>query len=341
MKEKYNIGIGTLRVILSFLVIVIHFFNKKTTSNYFLLFITNNLKYVVATFYLISFYFMGNTLMDINKRKIKQRFIRLLIPSIIWPIIIYFLNYYISIKINKHFRNSFHDLIIQLLFGSNYLSPLWFLYDLIFFTIIFVFIVNYFKNQHLIILNSLSFLCYLFEFSGQYSIFLSKFGIKEIRSLFQITVQFPFAVLGFTIFSLKLVPKLKKHIFKTLYFSLLVLFIISKYQFFTQQSKDYSLKYFVGCPLIFFIFILLPTEFLKKNDLVFSLVKETQSYTMGIIITHLQITRYINNNIFNFNFNKIKRGNFIGCLFIYIICYCLSFVCYKFFNKNKLKYLFI
>ena len=140
---------------------------------------------------------------------------------------------------------------------------------------------------------------------------------------------------------MKFVPKLKKHNLKTLYFSLLILFIISKYQFFTQQNNDYSLKYYIGCPLLFFVFILLPTEFIKKNDLIFSLIKEIQSYTMGIYIIHLQIYRYLDKNIINFTFNKIKKGTFKGCLFIYFICYYGSFVCHKIFKEYKLKYLFI
>ena len=49
-------------------------------------------KFHVPTFMIMSFYFYYNTLKTKNIAKIKQRFQRILIPYIIWPIFILYLN---------------------------------------------------------------------------------------------------------------------------------------------------------------------------------------------------------------------------------------------------------
>ena len=82
--KKFNLCLGFLRVILSFLVVMTHCFNIKTTKSKLLIKIfINKLHFIhVPTFFIMSFYFMKDLFIKRNKLNMVKRFKRLLIPYI-------------------------------------------------------------------------------------------------------------------------------------------------------------------------------------------------------------------------------------------------------------------
>ena len=84
--KKINIGIQLLRTICSFLIVVCHFYNFDRYHNRIIL---GKNRYYIITFFYLSFYFAYNTLASRNIQKIKDRFRRILVPYIGWPLILY------------------------------------------------------------------------------------------------------------------------------------------------------------------------------------------------------------------------------------------------------------
>ena len=83
MLEK-NLGIQLLRICLAFWVVLQHCLSDKYQNR--LEYFFSKIKLHVPCFILISFFFSCKTITGRNIFKIKQRFIRLLIPYAIYPI---------------------------------------------------------------------------------------------------------------------------------------------------------------------------------------------------------------------------------------------------------------
>ena len=87
-KKNRNLGIELLRVILAFWVLIYHCYNNSKKLQK----IISKRSFHVPTFMFLSFYYFYPNLASRNINKIIQRFERLFIPYIIWPIIILIIN---------------------------------------------------------------------------------------------------------------------------------------------------------------------------------------------------------------------------------------------------------
>ena len=82
--KQINYSFELLRSILSFWVVIIHCYRYA--------YIFEKGLFPVPTFMIMSFYFYYNVLKNKVIIKIKQRFQRILIPYIIWPILLFIFN---------------------------------------------------------------------------------------------------------------------------------------------------------------------------------------------------------------------------------------------------------
>ena len=89
-KKEKNIGLLILKIYLSFNVVNTHCLDFSNIQSHLRFFLTNSLP--APTFFIISFYFFYKSLISRNINKYRQRFQRLLIPYIVWPIIIFLTN---------------------------------------------------------------------------------------------------------------------------------------------------------------------------------------------------------------------------------------------------------
>ena len=86
------------------------------------------------------------------------------------------------------------------------------------------------------------------------------------------------------------------------------------------------------CAVCFFS--MFPSEKIKNKYISKFLIIIT-NYTAGVYYLHMAIHKY-----FKVYSNDIKRGTFLGVIYCYLICYCISFVGMLIFGKTPLKYLF-
>lgn len=160
--KSINLGIQLLRMNLAFLIVIIHCHKKKDVDVGFMKFAQHNLKFYVPSFFVISFYFTYNIFSKRNIIKIKQRYIRILIPYIVWPII-FFILYNINISLNgKQEKDIYTKLYYQLLIGCGIHGVFWYLFNLILLSIFFMIIIIIFKKINLFIFFFYILLLYFF-----------------------------------------------------------------------------------------------------------------------------------------------------------------------------------
>ncbi len=334
-KKTIHFGFSILKNLLSFNVIISHCFNINSTKNKTIHYLIKRRGIHVPSFMIISFYFNHNTLISFDTKKKIYRFERLFIPYLGWPIIIF-----IICNITKNFNRyknlcSFKILIIQLILGSgNGILHFWFLFDLIFTTIIFQIFILLFRKNYLFILNLLLLFSYFIQYS-KYSTILYLYTYK-FTSLARENNMIPFAVTGFTLSSLKVLRKLEKYKFNSFIFSLITYYLIHSYNIFSKSSGAVynGLKLNVSSVCEIIIFSLFSLNNIRNNKLKTFLLHAT-NYSGGIFYLHQAIQFFFKNIIYD-----IKKGSLLGILIIYFITYLICFFGNFIFKNYKVKYLF-
>lgn len=328
--KNYNLGIELLRMILCFWVLINHcclIRNKKIIKLFFLR------PFHVPTFVIISFYFFYKTVLNRDVNKIKQRFERLLIPYFIWPIIIFIINnirFYFW-KIDQKVR--LKVLIIQILIGRPFLFVFWYIFNVIFITFIFIIISFIFNKNFLLILVIFGLLSYFLQYSYLNFFFFRKYTSNIYLSIGLVPELFPIAVTGLLIAHMNIINTLKKYRNNTIFLSLFVLIMITKYSYFNEIVGLFyqGVKLNISGVLLFFIFLIFP---FKKNSIIELAIKQITSYTGGIYYLHVTLAYYME------KIKIIKNKSFLGCITLYITNYFICFIGTTITKKTKLKYLF-
>ena len=229
--RPFHYGFAILKSVMAFLVIVFHQFNKKTTKNKLILFITKKRRIHVPCFFILSFYFMHYSLFPLNPKKIFiTRMYRLLIPYIGWPLITFVINK----KYNKIFKQNLPDNIDilkkQLLFGFGFLIQFWYLWDLIACTIIFAIVIYTFKKYGLFVLQLMLVLSYALQYSGYYYKYMNKSQHCIRYSVGRIPEMIPYGVSGIILGFYNIINYLQKYKIKTFIFSFMTYNIITDYK---------------------------------------------------------------------------------------------------------------
>ena len=147
----------------------------------------------------MSFYFSYKTNASQNYKKKLERLERLIIPYILWPIIMLFINFTLKrfIKINKIL--TFENLKFQILYGFviNYMGALWYQWNLIFFSICYYLIPLCTKNDITFLILLINITVFILQYNGKnYDIF-SKYHDGRYITFGRIVEMIPFLVLGF------------------------------------------------------------------------------------------------------------------------------------------------
>ena len=193
IKREYNIGIGLLRIILSFMVVIDHFYNKNKLKKYH-----SFLYYHIPSFYLLLFYFTYKTLISFNIPKIKLRLERIIIPYFSWCILSWIIKNIYSYTFYLTFRYSLKDCIFNLMHGHLVNVVLWFQNILILSTFTFLIIIFIFKNNYILILIILLIISYILQYSGLNRKFFYKYSTVHFRLTYGRFIEaIPNAVTGF------------------------------------------------------------------------------------------------------------------------------------------------
>ena len=328
--DKINLGIEILRTYMSFSIIIIHFLKRKYNTNFFIRFMIRGLPFYVPTFFLLSFYFSYNIFTAKNIVKIRERFIRILIPYIIWPIFIWIRDL-IHEKKSFHFK-LFKHLFIQLLIGFDFYAVFWFHFDLIIISIIFVIIIFSFNSHYFLILKITGLLFVIFnkEYEKSFDVYKHNGSIKPLSR------SFVFCLTGFFLSSTKILQRLlnKKFIIFLLIFP--VIYFNNTYEIikkFSKRLKVIVVEIVIVC--LFLIFSLIPLKSIK-NNIIKKIIKQITNYTGGIYYIHYGVKK-----IFSDYFKIFSIGDFKSCVVNYLSCYFICLLGSIIFRKSYFKFLFI
>ena len=319
--KNRNLGIQFLRFILCLWIVINHCSGIKRNQNRYLY-----RNFHVPTFFLLSFYFFYNILSNRNIDKIINRFKRLLIPYIIWPILIYLLNnlsiYTISFGQFKSII-SIKSLFSQFIYGSPVHIVFWFQFNLIFLSLLFTIFSLIFKQNFLIIIYFLGLLCFYLQISEVNYYFFVSFKHKFIKNIASLIELFPLATVGCFLRKSKITDSICKLPFHY-YFSLLF-YIICLFRY----------NIFIFASVIFlFIFVNISFDKFKYMD---RFISNITQFTGGIYYLHTIIRDYFRRA----NFFLAKSRNYYFSFLIYLISYTLCFIGIRFFKYNNFKYMFV
>ena len=331
-RKEINLGISILRVILSFMVVMDHLYNTKKFSHYLYI-----LYYHIPTFFVISFYYTYKTLISFDIPKLKLRYQRLLIPYVSYSIIGWILNNIHFYIFKKDCSHSLKDFLHNLLNGHIFNVALWFQINLIVITTLFIIVIFIFKNYHLSVLNIICILTYIFQYSGaNYHFFRKYFTPHYTLSLGRLSENFPNALIGFFLASTNIVEKLNHKNGKTIFYSLIILIIITKYKLFHELLgyKYGGIRNNIAAICIFLIFLLLPCQ--KVNIKIKKVINQMTKYTGGIYLSHYLIGKGILIELIIY----IKKKTLFGCIIVYCISYITCCLGTKLLGKTIFRHLF-
>ena len=337
-EKNIHLGFSILKNLLAFDVIISHCFSTKLIKkikNKYILFIVKRRRIHVPSFFILSFYFNHNTLISNDWKKKINRFARLLIPYIGWPIIVFLIS-----KNSKYYKKfdyliSSKILILQLLTGQGQkLFHFWYLFDLIATTLIFILIIFIFRKKYLFIFH----LILIFSYYLQYSKFNKRFlsSIYSIAALSRENEMIPYAITGFTLSSVKFFKLLENYRFNTFVISILIFHFVQNNEIFTNFfGVAYNgIKLNVLAVCLVATFSLFPLNTIG-NKYLFKLLKIITNHSAGIFYLHQAVQFY-----FKEYFIEIKNGTFKGTIIIYLISYIISLLGTAIFYKTILKNLF-
>ena len=321
-RNTYKWGIGVLKILLCFCVILIHYGQGSSITQIFSALMSS----AVPCFMIITFYFNSKIINEGNTAKIRDRVFRLIIPCIIWGgiyFVAYKLMYYLKLR---DYDLSWKDLLWQLLTGHSYNAPLWYMYVLIILTVLFSIVLSLCKNRHNIILFIILLFSLFYLYSEWNGIFFElRWELKW--PLGRLVEMLPYSAIGLLIGFNK--DKIEKMKWKYKIGSLGGLFIIwivclglETYGIlFVKFNYGYS-----GLSLFFksiFIFLMcLYISYISINGKVEELIVKISRYTLGIYCMHVLIGECI---ILFLSNHKIEINRFLIGIVIFILCYILCY----------------
>lgn len=334
--KEINNGIQILRMILSYLILQLHCYNIKLTKNKILIFLFKADGFYVPTFYIIAYFFSFKDLQLKNIFKIRLRLKRIIIPYIIWPLLFFIrnnINYYFYKENNNH---KIKGLVIQLLCGVGIHSVFWFQCNLILSYILFSIFIFILESNYLFIMQLIGIGGYCF-FCIQYYYNLFNKCKHEVRILIRdFSYVLFYGAIGISLSSLVKIIYLKKHRKKSIFFTLIILYLLKDFDIIIKKCFYLRCAIFgIGSVSLFILFsmLLFDGKNNEKNDFI---IKNMTNYTGGIYYLHTKINKILSGKLL-----LMKNKTFIGCILNYLLCYSICFLGIKTLGKTQLKYLFI
>ena len=301
---NYNFGFALLKNILAFDVIITHCFYKNKTQNNIIRFITKRRKVHVPSFFIPTMIFMFSNLNNTYKK-----FQRL---------------------------SSFNILIFQLLTGQGQkLFHFWYLFDLIFTTLLFMEIIILFRKKHLFIINLLLIFSYFIQYSEYHRKIVPYFhGIQGLSREIELL---PFVVVGFTLNALNILKILENYKLNSFIMCLLIYNLANDYNIFIKifGISYHGIKLNILSICLVILFSLFPSNKIKNKKLI-NRLKFITNYSGGIFYLH-QVVHFF----FKTYYKDIRDGTFNGVIQIYFISYIICMIGANVFSKTQLKFLFI
>lgn len=320
MAER-NEGIALLRPILTFSVIMVHFWNSnnKMLSNVLNDFISLS----VPVFMLISFFLTESVFSFLSKEKFIRRIRRLGWPYVFWG----GANWVALIVTEKIFNmeiiDGFHSLFWQILTGHAYHvnTPLWYIAVLLWISLFFFAIFSIFKRKAVIIIHVIGSCALILQYSClNYLLFNN--CIFELRyPLGRIAEMFPYAVLGYDLSYFNFFDWIKLSEIRCIKFKYgtLCLFIILVF-----FCRDYHVsgfgyagffKIIKALSLLAFFYLLDFKKFPKKIMVILHVL---EAHTLGVYCLHYVVGNVL---LVIIGKNRVSLNQYVLCILIYLVCF--------------------
>ncbi len=339
--DNFNYGIAVLRIWMCFEVVLYHFKSWNGASIQDLAWPFRMLmrygKIAVPVFMLTSFIFTDMSKLSMDNKKIKKRFLRLLVPHFFWAFSYYLIYKLLDIWKGLSLEKGISDLLWQLALGHSLNQTEWFQIDLIILTIVFIVLFKIFKKHAIFVTWLMGYLALYLQYSGKNGALFDNVVWKEgfnagyvTYPIGRIMEMLPFAVIGILICHYEILDKIKKHRCAVIVISILSLCFLFNMDVFSsvERQYDYSGCYYILVGTISVIlFCLVPLEvlptFIKKIIMFFS------QFSLSVYFGQRLIATLIYNTCFNAWF-KMRPGSIHDCIIIYtccvIIAWCISLI---------------
>lgn len=308
---------------MAFEVILLHRMSWKGYDSLFFAFLKRCELFSVPVFVIIAFYFCARTLEEGNKEKIRQRFIRLIIPQVGWAIICWVVYVLTDIIFAHQLNHNLMDLIIAIISGCRQdTNPsTWFQAVLIILTLIYCLIFRFCGNKKWYVVYSTFMLALFIQWNGAYYDFFQQTPYEVANTIGRIFELMPFACVGILLSHYKIYTTLINKRIWILATSLLLFslgFVIS-FPSFKGFFEGFFPLYMAICLFIFFLF--LPTENIEGKSR--NLIIQITRYTLGIYCAHRLVYGILD---IVYELLGIDPGSFMKCIIVYLACYVMSYI---------------
>ena len=275
----------------SYSIVYYHGLSRRLYGYKYYNFVSEVVAVGLTTFFIMAFYFSYDSFISKNINKIKDRFKRLLIPYILWPIIMYIektIYYYRHGKKIKLFRL----LVYQILIGNGINMILWFNWNLIFVLLFFSIAIFINNNKYMTYIILIGIQIAFTYYSDYYNKFWDRYKYIVIFPMRPLRNTYKLGLVGFFLSSIKIINKIKatKKVFLLFILSLLALILYN-------NSSIKGHLYIIVSTFLIVVFALIP--FGKMNIFIFNFIKQITSHTGGIYYTHLYINYLLNTYVWS------------------------------------------
>lgn len=326
-REKHNnrIGIELLRVVMSFCVVLIHFWSpeKRTES---LMPIANFTAYAVPVFMFMSFFLTQKRFVCKDSSYNKKRLWRLIWPQIGWTII-YCSIYAVMDKVAGTERiKGLSDFFWQLFTGHSpkINAAMWYQVAIILLTAMFMSIFYYFSIKNgLAVIWGLMIFSIVWQYSGVNYALFSNLRSELRYPLGRFLEMIPYATTAFLISYFQIHKKMEKYRILSLLGIMLITGLLMKYRLiFSPEGFGYSgiQKVLIAYGLIMIAW-LFPFE--KIPFMVSKIIAVLSKYTLAVYCMHNLIGRFMKSI---FGRLGLESETFFMCVIVYITCYIIAFM---------------
>ena len=228
----------------------------------------------------------------------------------------------------------------QIIVGRVFCGHLWFLFNLLIFTIIFFILLIVLRlNNFFKVIQLFSIISYILQYSKYNYYFFDKYKDSVSHSVGHFVESFPIAISAFFVKYSDIINRIYKWRRIVIFYCILFNYFIYKYgifKFIENYGKTYNYNGFDKNFFAIFSFIsfyLIPFEKIQSDKLK-TFIIIISNYTQGIYYIHPIIISYTTKYLY-------LNRTFKGCIIVYIFAYLFSFIGSKLCYKSRLKYLFI
>ena len=315
MKKDYNYGVSILRIIFCYMVVNFHFYGLMYGDNrfYFLR------ELAVPVFIFISFYFGYKVISSGDTSSYKKRMIRLIVPYLFWGIVPFIGLFLVSLFTSIP-RPSLRDLFMQVVFGSNERlnAPLWFMWEMLVLTVLFIIIYRLFKKYTIVVLVLLMIASYVIQYTNVNLVFYETLPYELYNDFGRFFEVLPLACAGYITADINLTERvLKRRWLGIIFFIVAVLCVL----FVEKIPSPFitfayaGVKHLIVTELLFLSFYCIP--FAKVPSMIKSFIKVVSSYTMGVYFLHWMVGKVM--NVFWLRFFGVEK-TLAETFVIFIIC---------------------